>query len=63
MWVPPVIVWVIAAAFAATGSFLMISAAYEWRRRHRRRDLYERLRPFQPSSLAEEAQDWLQRQG
>jgi hypothetical protein len=33
-----------------------------WWRRERRRDLAERLRPFQPASLAEEAQQWLDEQ-
>lgn len=41
------------------GVTLIIDA---WMRREGRPDLTERLRPFQPQSLADEAQEWLQRQ-
>jgi hypothetical protein len=34
-----------------------------WRRRRRRRDLAERLLPYQSPTVADEAQEWLQRQG
>jgi hypothetical protein len=33
-----------------------------WMRRPRRPDLAERLRPFQPVDLADEARDWLDNQ-
>jgi hypothetical protein len=33
-----------------------------WLRRPGRPDLAERLRPFPPSSLADEARDWLDKQ-
>jgi hypothetical protein len=41
------------------GTTLLIDA---WLRRPRRPDLAERLRPFRPSSLADEAQDWLDKE-
>jgi hypothetical protein len=33
-----------------------------WQRRPKRPDLAERLRPFQPGSLADQARDWLDKQ-
>jgi hypothetical protein len=59
VYVPPIIFYVIAVAFALTGLFLIITA---WMRRPHRPDLAERLRPFAPPSLAEEAREWLRRQ-
>ena len=57
-------IYVIAAAFALTDFFLIMSAVYNERRHRRRRpDLAERLRPFHPPSVADEAQDWLHHQG
>jgi hypothetical protein len=41
------------------GATLLIDAAW---RRPGRPGLTERLRPYQPSSLADEAQDWLHQQ-
>jgi hypothetical protein len=41
------------------GSTLLLDA---WWRRGRRSDLAERLRPFQPSTLADQARDWLDQQ-
>jgi hypothetical protein len=41
------------------GTTLILDA---WWRRKRRPDLAERLRPFRPASLADEAQDWLDEQ-
>jgi hypothetical protein len=42
-----------------SGATLLIDA---WLRRPRRLGLVERLMPFQPPSLADEAQEWLDRQ-
>jgi hypothetical protein len=41
------------------GVTLMIDG---WVRRQRRRDLTERLWPFRPATVADEAQRWLNRQ-
>jgi hypothetical protein len=41
------------------GSTLLLDA---WWRRQKRPDLAERLRPFQPDSLADEAKQWLDEQ-
>jgi hypothetical protein len=63
MHVPLIIVYAIAAAFALTGLFLIVSAVCNGRRRRRRRpDSLERLRPYLPPSVADDAEDWLQRQ-
>jgi len=40
------------------GAALLIDA---WHKRARRPDLTERLAPFQPRSVADEAQEWLGR--
>jgi hypothetical protein len=46
----------VAGGFVWVGATLIFDG---WLRRERRPDLAERLRPFQPSSVADEAQDWL----
>ena len=43
------------------GAALIIQGWHLARQEDRRPDLTERLIPFQPSSIADEAQDWLNR--
>jgi hypothetical protein len=56
--VPVLVLLVLVFVLVWSGATLLIDAG---RRRRRRRDLVERLMPLQPS-IADEAQDWLQRQ-
>jgi hypothetical protein len=53
----------LATTMVVTGMLVWVLATFaiSWMRQHRRPDLAERLRPFQPG-LAEEAEDWLRRQ-
>jgi hypothetical protein len=50
---------VVAAIVGWIGASLIIDAVL---RRQRRPDLAEPLRPFQPSAVADEIEDWLRRQ-
>jgi hypothetical protein len=44
------------------GGVTLLLDAWHRVRRHRRPELADRLAPFQSSPLADEAQEWLQRQ-
>jgi hypothetical protein len=52
----PVVRLIVAGILVWTGAMLLLGS---WWRRERRPELAERLRPFQPGSLADEAHDWL----
>jgi hypothetical protein len=54
-----VVALIVARLLTWFGAALVLDA---WWRRERRPDLAERLRPFQPASLAEEAQEWLDKE-
>ena len=49
---------VVAGLLFWAGATLLIDA---WLRPSRRPDLAERLRPFAPTTIADEAEEWLQR--
>jgi hypothetical protein len=57
-----VVFYIVALIIGGTGVAMIISAVRE-QRQSRRPDLAERLLPYQPSALAEEAHRWLRQQG
>jgi hypothetical protein len=57
-----VVFYIVALIIGGTGVAMIISAVRD-QRRSCRPDLAERLLPYQPSSLADEAHHWLRQQG
>jgi hypothetical protein len=55
----PLLLLVVAGIIGWVGATLLLDAVI---RRQRRPDLAERLRPYQPTELADEAEVWLRRQ-